>query len=216
MKERGDREGAGGLMAQAKHWLQVLGMERYWGEVELPKKQRWKEIVGEAVGEWDKKRWRKWRGQKILMGEGLVASKKTWGPAPYLKWAGKRDRQLIAAIRLLSTRAGSDEGIGEGCRFCQKEHKETTKHLILWCPKWGGERARVIGSRHSTEEKKWELIVNGSPIGVAFLRTVSKDFRETTGACLTPWVPIMGERGVGGLEMVVVQMAKWLGTQGRG
>ena len=98
MKEKGDRESAGGLMVQAKHWLQVLGMERYWGEVELPKKQKWKEIVGEAVGEWDKKRWRKWRGQKILRGEGLVASKKTWGPAQYLKWAGKRDRQLMAVI----------------------------------------------------------------------------------------------------------------------
>jgi hypothetical protein len=219
IEENKKMDGLGGFLVQTRELLAQLGLSEYWGVGNFPKKAKWREVVKNKVLERDMEEWRRWRVGKRLKRDWLVASKERWGQADYVQRVKKTDRQLLAAVRLQSTRAGRGGGKDDPllkCRFCGLGVDETIAHLVLSCPQWSGERRRIVGPGSCSQSSKWLRLTCGSSLSIAFLRVIRDRFRETTGGGLVPWVAVLGTGGSGGLELVVMEVAKWLGSSSKG
>jgi hypothetical protein len=203
----------GGFLIQVKEWLSTLGLIQFWGKGHFPKKKKWNEIVKPKIIEWDRARWKTWRQGKRTRDDWLVANKDIWGIQEYVEKTTRKDRQLIAAVRMLV--AGADEPAdAEVCRMCGGNHFENTEHLVLHCFKWEAERRRITGPGKSSISANWKILTNGTPLSVAFLRNVRRDFEEVHGKRFVPWVSVLGkDSDRGGVESLVQEVSKWLGTQ---
>ena len=204
----------GGFLVQVRDWMGVLGLEEFWGTGPFMKKGKWKEVVRDKVREWERRKWGKWRQSKRLNEDWLLASKDVWGKEKYVGKGTKRDRRLVAGIRMMVTRVGQDREEEQGCRFCGKSRKETGTHLVLECEKWAEERRRVTGPGTSTVSNRWKKLTDGGSASLPFLTKVSEDYREEAGAWMVPWVAVLGKsEDQGGVEALVVEVSKWLGTR---
>jgi hypothetical protein len=81
----------------------------------------------------------------------------------------------------------------------------------MCCPRWRGERRRVLGPGMQSQTAKWRKLTGGGSLSLAFLRKVSGEFKEVTEESIVPWVAVLGKEGnQGGIETLVVEVAKWL------
>ena len=206
----------GGFLVQVKTWLTKLGLLSFWGTGPFPKKNLWRKLVRPKIEEWDRSRWASWRQDKRLKEDWLVANKDVWGTQHYIKEAGRKDRQLLAAVRMLRTSA-DDSKRAEACRFCKKDKPESSEHFILECDKWRGERRRIVGPNPNSQSATWRVLTAGTPLSIVFLRRIRDEFEEIDGGRFVPWVAVLGrEVDRGGVESIVIEVAKWMGTQKNG
>jgi len=197
----------------------VLGLLGFWKHQEIPKKAKWKEMVGEAVYDWEKANWTEWK-------QGM-AMKSDWGVGMISVWGGRESKhmmgkegQILAAIRLMATReeVGDRAGTGETCLVCGATNEQGIIHLVTMCMEWKGERRSALGPGVSSwsRRKRWACLTNGKVVTVHFLKEMVSGYEDITGSKLIPWVGALGTRveaGVSGMTMLVQNVAEWVGRE---
>ena len=169
-----------------------------------------------AVGEWEKRQWQKWKTDSAMnsnWGLGIIS---VWGGRPRIQMSGSNG-QLLAAVRLMATReeVGAKAGENSSCLMCGLVEESGIMHLVAMCEEWAGERRSALGpgSKKWSRRKKWIGLTNGKSISMHFLREVASRYADKTGNALIPWVGRLGtrvEEGITGMSLLVQSVAEWV------
>ncbi len=205
-----------GFLGSVKSIMRELGLMEYWEEEGMPKKKQWKKVVGQAVEEWEKRGWEKWKKSQRLKNNWPIGLASEWGN-DRTRNMGRKDRQLLVGLKLMATREdeGGKKERKDECGVCGEMTKKGAYHLVAECGKWKGLRrtAMGVGNDHSTSRQKWLKLVGGGARQMHYLREIERKYEKATGNKLFPWVGNLGtrtEEGATGMTVLIQQVSEWV------
>ena len=151
-----------GVMGEVKEILEKYGgvrADRVWNAIGKVSKGKLKRMISDFVKEMEGRMWEEWKEEVWEKEKWYLMVKKSKGKEEYVKMR-KRERCLLASVRLGVTNALGDKGKGGGvCRLCGKK-EETGVHWVAECSVFAERRASLVSRGGEDLEETWKMVMS--------------------------------------------------------
>ena len=133
--------------------------DRIWAAIGVASKGRFKKLILDFVKDVEERMWEKWREEVREKEKWFLLVKEGKGKEEYVGLK-KRQRCLVACVRLRVTNAMGDKGNGERmCRLCG-EKEETGVHWVAECSAFDKRRVGLVGVGGDSVETVWQKVMS--------------------------------------------------------